>query len=251
MESGPDPLACSDGDLGSSVGNALASGSIAGAVDDITISCASNGGVDHVYLWTAPAAGTYTFDLSGSNYDTALALFDPDCAGVEIACDDDTISPQSLLTRDLAAGQQLLVVVDGYNGATGNYVLDINAGAPVDFSCADGGDLGSATGAVAAGSTVGATDNWSASCQGSDGPDVAYGWTAPAAGSYTFSLAGSSYDTILTLRSPDCLGVESVCSDDAVGLQSELSTNLAAGETVLIVIDGYNTQAGNYTLAID
>ncbi len=252
-ESGPPVLPCSDGDLGEATGNAVASGTTVGASNDLVISCGSGGGVDDVYLWRAPSAGTYTFDLSGSSYDTAMAIFDPDCDGSELACNDDVIAGvlTSSITMDLAADEQVLIAIEGYMGATGNYVLDVNEGAAVDFSCAEGGDLGSATGNVASGTTAGASDSWSASCQATDGPDIAYGWTAPAAGSYTFSLVGSSYDTVLTLQSPDCTGAQLACDDDAVGLQSELSVNLSAGETVLVVIDGYNNQTGNYTLAIN
>lgn len=249
-DSGPDPLACIDDDLGMALGNAVASGSNAGASDDVTITCASGGGADAIFLWTAPAANTYTFDLSGSSYDTALGIFDPDCGGAQLSCNDDTIGLTSSVTIDLAASQAVLVSIEGYMGATGSYVLDINTGAGPDFSCADGGDLGSATGTVASGTTVGAVDDWGASCN-TDGPDIAFVWTAPSAALWTFSLVGSSYDTLLTLQSPDCGGTELACNDDFSGLQSELSTNLAMGETVLVVVDGYNGATGNYTLAIN
>ena len=44
----------------------------------------------------------------------------------QLACNDDfDFTPQSQLTIDLALGQAILVVVDGYNGATGNWVLNI------------------------------------------------------------------------------------------------------------------------------
>ena len=249
-DSGPDPLACSDGDLGMVTGNAVSSGSNVGAIDDLTLSCASGGGADDVFLWTAPAANTYTFDLSGSSYDTALGIFDPDCGGSELACNDDSIGLTSAVTIDLVANQQVLVSIEGYSGATGSWVLDINTGAGPDFSCADGGDLGSATGNVASGTTVGAVDDWAASCA-SDGPDVAFAWTAPSAAVWTFSLVGSSYDTVITLQSPDCAGSELACNDDFSGLQSETTANLAAGESVIVVVDGYNSNSGNYTLAIN
>lgn len=249
---GPDPLVCIDGDLGGALGDAVASGSTAGAVDDLTISCANGGGADAIYLWTAPAAGTYTFDLSGSQFDTGLALFDPDCGnGTEIVCNDDSLGLTSQITSNLALGQSVLVAIEGYSGATGSYVLGITPGAAPSYTCADGGDLGTATGNVASGTTAGAADDWAASCA-TDGPDVVYTWTAPAAASYTFSLAGSSYDTLLTLQSPDCAGSELACDDDFGGaLQSQLSANLGAGQTVLVVVDGYNSNSGAFTLAIN
>jgi hypothetical protein len=248
---GPDPLLCSDGDLGGALGYGIATGSTGAAIDDLAISCAGGGGVDVIYLWTAPAAGTYTFDLAGSTYDTGLGLFDPACDAAEIACNDDSIGATSSLTVDLGAGQQVLLSIEGYFGASGNYVLNVNAGGALDISCADAGYLGSATGNVASGSTAGADDNWTASCPFTDGPDVSFAWTAPAAAMYTFSLIGSSYDTVLTLWSPACGGAEIACNDDSGGLQSSLVAALGAGQTVLVVVDGYNDTSGAYTLAIN
>ncbi|HWB82379.1 MAG TPA: hypothetical protein VG755_45770, partial [Nannocystaceae bacterium] len=83
------------------------------------------------------------------------------------------------------------------------------------------------------------------------GPDVAFAWTAPSAALWTFSLVGSSYDTVITLQSPDCGGSELACNDDFSGLQSETTANLAAGESVIVVVDGYNSNSGSYTLAIN
>ena len=45
--------------------------------------------------------------------------------GVEIACNDDRIGLQSALQVVLAAGQTVIVVVDGYASNSGDFVLDI------------------------------------------------------------------------------------------------------------------------------
>jgi hypothetical protein len=156
----------------------------------------------------------------------------------------------SELTVDLANGEQVLVVIDGFSGQTGNYVLDINL--PLDLSCTDG-NLGTLTGAgIAAGSNVGASDSLSIGCAGGGGADIVYAWTAPYAATFTFSLAGSSYDTALALRTPDCGGNEFACNDDANGtLQSQVTVDLAQGEHIAIVIDGFFGATGNFTLAIN
>ncbi|MBK8720701.1 MAG: hypothetical protein IPN32_39255 [Deltaproteobacteria bacterium] len=78
-----------------------------------------------------------------------------------------------------------------------------------------------------------------------------YTWTPPTSGAYTFSLAGSSYDTVLAIASGGCGGVELVCNDDSGGLQSQASANLTAGQTVVIAIDGYNGATGSYSLAVN
>lgn len=244
-----DPAACIDDDLGGALGDGVASGHIGGEGDEVWIECADDGGDDVVYSWTAPADGTYTFDLSGSDYDTALVILDGACDAMQLGCNDDAIATASELTLDVAGGQSLLVVVDGYDGRTGWFVLDINPGVSDGASCVDGGDLGSSLGAVAMGSTVGASDSLSPECD-ADGADVIYRWTAPSDGQYTFSTAGSSYDTLLGLRSPDCYGWEFACNDDAADQQAEIVTDLAGGEVVIVIVDGYDGAEGDYVLTI-
>ncbi len=149
-------------------------------------------------------------------------------------------------------------------------------------NCAGVPDLGSALGvAVATGTTVGATNNldttgWGgvvpACWQGgayllsTNGPDVYYKWTAPAAGEYTFSLCqgsanGNQYDTGITLWNFTCPTEPSypanfICGNDDGGIcennyGSQLTCiPLTQGQQILIVIDGYDTDAGAYSLDI-
>lgn len=82
------------------------------------------------YLFTAPAADTYVFNTLSSMYDTVLHVRDLACG--ELACNDDaggSVGSQVLV--QLAAGQQVLVVVDGFGIEEGPYTLHINtAGVP-------------------------------------------------------------------------------------------------------------------------
>jgi hypothetical protein len=120
---------------------------------------------------------------------------------------------------------------------------------PGDFSCVDE-DLGSATGnAVASGSTMGQGNDFTPGCVMSNAPDVQFVWTALVGGSYTFDTVGSSFDTVLSVRE-DCVGAELECNDDTMMTQSEVTVELMAGQSVMIVIDGWNNSAGNYELNI-
>ena len=203
--------------------------------------------------------GNYTFDTFGSDYDTAIAVTQPDCSiGQEFACNDQAAGgDQSSTVVSVLEGDVVHVVIDGYNGATGNYQLNINPYVP-DLSCAIEGDLDTATGdAVATGTTVGLADDFELSCAGGGGPDAIYLWTAPDDGTYTFSLAGSDYDTALSL-SFACDLPDAICNDDVMAgvLQSEIVADIAADTQIIVVIDGYDGFAddgavGNYTLAIN
>ncbi|MEM7157223.1 MAG: hypothetical protein AAF799_30500 [Myxococcota bacterium] len=114
-------------------------------------------------------------------------------------------------------------------------------------------DLGSMVPHTEPGTTVGAGDDSMASCaiKGGNDEDVIFEWTAPDDGTYSFDTFGSSIDTILTLHEI-CDGPELDCNDDAPegGIQSYLEREMLMGETVYIIVDGWN-EAGDFLLNID
>ncbi|HJL14448.1 MAG TPA: CAP domain-containing protein [Sandaracinaceae bacterium LLY-WYZ-13_1] len=89
-----------------------------------------------------------------------------------------------------------------------------------------------------------ATDDFGGSAcgRGGDGvPDVAFRYTAPVAGTYRFDTEGSGFDTVLSIRA-GCGGEELACNDDirrGAVTASRLTVDLAACETVVVVVDGF------------
>src|SRR5688572_15424000 len=73
---------CSESDLGSASPQSVG-GSTAGEDEDVAQSC-GGAGVEHLMTFTAPSAGTYTFNADGSSYDTVISVH-ADCSGTEIA----------------------------------------------------------------------------------------------------------------------------------------------------------------------
>ncbi|OJH35074.1 hypothetical protein BON30_40900 [Cystobacter ferrugineus] len=113
-------------------------------------------------------------------------------------------------------------------------------------------DLGSATGtAVFQGSTCTGQSQVTPSCTyNALAPDSTFAWTAPSAGVFTFSTEGSGYDTSLEVADP-VSGTSLGCNDDADGtLQSSVGVSLSAGQTVLITVDGFDTECGPFLLHI-
>lgn len=88
----------------------------------LELPCAGSGR-DHVYRFVAPAAGTWRFDTAGSDFDTVLAVLTADCSDA-LACNDDAIGLQSQLEVDLDADQPVRVVVSGFRGRNGHFVLN-------------------------------------------------------------------------------------------------------------------------------
>ena len=89
--------------------------------------------------------------------------------------------------------------------------------------------------------------------EASSGPDKVFQWTAPAAGTYTISTRGSVFDTTLAVMDNACDGSIIDCDDDGgVDLDSRIVVTVGAGDTLIIVLDGYDAgSSGNYVLNIE
>jgi hypothetical protein len=92
----------------------------------------SGQGPDVTYKWVAPIDTIYDISLVGSSYDTDLEIYaftcptEPVYPGDFICGNDDWGAMYSRLFISLEAGQQVLIVVDGYANAAGDYVLGIS-----------------------------------------------------------------------------------------------------------------------------
>ena len=87
---------------------------------------------EYVVRWTAPDAGTYRIDLVGSDYDTMLGIAD-ECGAGEIECNDDCFELQSGLAVAVDDGQTITIIIGGYAGQVGEFVLNIEEDA--GFEC--------------------------------------------------------------------------------------------------------------------
>jgi len=112
------------------------------------------------------------------------------------------------------------------------------------------------------GSTAGAPNNFAGtSCTdgyggiGDDGgtaPERTFAFVAPFTGSYIIDTIGSAFDTVLYVRDGSCGGSQLACSDDIdpANLQSRVTVDLTAGQTIIIFVDGYMGASGTFNLNI-
>ncbi len=106
------------------------------------------------------------------------------------------------------------------------------------------------------GTTMGFNDDYDEVCpyEGSTAPDVVYSYTPAVDEDIDITLCnGSEYDTKLYLYENEVTpGAPFACNDDECpGYVSELlGLSITGGNTYFIVIDGYDTEAGNYVLDI-
>jgi hypothetical protein len=123
--------ACPSAQLGARVGPSLARASTAGGIDELSGSCGGDGSEDVALSWTAPAAGRYRFALFDPRFQVVLYLRRGGCDGPELGC--SAAADVGPIEVELDAGEQVVVVVDGREGQSGDFTLDVLA---LDGSCA-------------------------------------------------------------------------------------------------------------------
>lgn len=117
-----------DLDVGTSSGGEVVTGNTAGEGADTSFgSCSSRSGApDVVVEWTVPASGTWQIDTNESDFDTIISVIQ-NC--VELTCDDDSgDGSASMSIVELETGDLVQIVITGYNGAEGNYALNLTYG---------------------------------------------------------------------------------------------------------------------------
>jgi hypothetical protein len=111
-------------------------GTTAGGASASQGSCGGASSPEVTYEFTAPATGTYHLDVSGFSDFLAVAYVrDQTCQGAELACVDSASSGADVA---LSAGEKVAIVVDGQDGASGQFSLDLwlaSGGLPAGSAC--------------------------------------------------------------------------------------------------------------------
>ena len=167
-----------------------ASGTTVGYANDYDVACPYGGSEspDVVYSFTRPQYGTLTIDLCGSDYDTKVYVMS--AGGQILDCNDDhylggacgnyTSRIDNLWLPD---GETYYLVIDGKNGAAGEYRFEMRRWEPT-IPPGPGDTIVDATVIPGlpydtAGTTTSYTDDYASTCFLAGGaPDVVYVYTA-------------------------------------------------------------------------
>jgi len=216
-------------------------GDTAAGSDRYSPPCGARPGTpDAVWRFTPPASGPYQLDVI-ARFDSLLAIYGPD-GGEPLGCNDDFGSARrSRLVVSLEEGVEYAVVIDGYNGATGRYLLRAS---PVRSG---GGTL--ALGQSVAGHTGVGSDRFTPSCGATPGsPEEVWRITIPQDGTYRFSVH-AGFDAVVALI--DQSGAELACNDDHGDPRvSRIEAPLARGDQLRVVVDGAGGLSGPYRLSV-
>jgi hypothetical protein len=139
--------------------------------------------------------------------------------------------------------------------------LPTPAPTPLDGTCAQPITLPAAGGSFFGTTTGGASQVGGACGTSGNSSERVFAWTPATSGTAQLSTCGASatsYDTILYVRNARCDGAELACNDDTPGCGtasntyhgSRLALSVTAGQTYVIVVDGYNGRNGTFTLSL-
>lgn len=213
------------------------------------------GGRSVWYRWTAPSSGPVTINTVGSDFDTLLAVYTGSAMNslTLIAQNDDIVNmtiKQSQVTFDAVANTTYRIAVDGWQGAIGGVVLNVNPPPNDRFTdCRTiTGDSGEVTG-----HNMGATKEQGEIAHAGNigGHSVWYCWTAPSSGVSTVDTIASNFDTLLGVYTGNAVNsLTLIASDDNEGgnNKSRVSFNAIAGTNYKIVVDGFSGATGNIGL---
>lgn len=123
------------------------SGVTCGYINDYDEICPYSGSTspDVVYSYAPAADGAITVDLCASSYDTKVYIYQ-NAVGNLVACNDDAgcgySGWQSLVENvNVLAGNTYYIVIDGYGGACGDYVMSVEGFEPCVVECPAGAQI--------------------------------------------------------------------------------------------------------------
>ena len=118
-------------------------GTTSGYNDDYDEVCPYTGSTspDVVYTFTPDMDGGVNVDMLGSAYDTKIYIYDENL--VLVACNDDFHPDWTSYLENVPVvmGVMYFIVVDGYGGSSGDYLINIDWFVPCELDCPPGAEL--------------------------------------------------------------------------------------------------------------
>ena len=215
-------------------------------------------GVWYRFVGTGQAV-TLSTCSAGTNYDSQIGVYSGSCTALTCVAGNDNDAAcssggrKSTVTFNSTSGTTYLIWVTGAVSARGNFSLSVSCAGSVGVAndaCANA--VAITCGSTTTGSTTGATSDAVGTCTTSLGTAPGVWYTVVGnGGTVTASLCGSSYDTKIGIFTGSCGALTCVAgNDDFCSLQSQVSFNSTSGTTYYILVTGFSSASGNFTLNV-
>ena len=217
------------------------------------------GGRSLWWSWTPAASAAVTFDTTGSNFDTLLAIYTGSTVNglTQVAANDnannDAVVTTSRVQVNVNAGETYHIAVDGKGGFAGMVLLNIGS--------VPGNDSFAGAQVVSGDSVLVETTNANASREAAEptiagiagGRSLWYRWTAPASKRYQVSAFSVDVDTLAAVYTGNTLAsLQLVAASDDNGTDSSAlcTFEAVAGVTYHITIDAKDSLSGSIAFTI-
>lgn len=229
--------------------------------------CVSGLGPDVVYSFTPVVSDAYTIGATptgtGSIFDISLYVV-TNCSSPNSTCvagaNNRFGGDGEFVTPNLTAGTQYFIVVDSPSATgQGSFHFSLKRGLPSNDSCSTPIIIDpTRLPLTLSGSTFGATNDTNPStclprAQSGSGPDVVYQFTSNDTQNYDVTITPfGQFDcsvyivTNCALASGGCRGADAA----GAGASETVRRSLANGTTYFIVVDGFQGDAGDFTLTM-
>lgn len=216
------------------------------------VSSAYYGGQEALMTYTPTSSGNITINYSGQSWTAIIVYAGCPTAGGTCVGGISSSATSKLLTVSLTAGVQYYIMIDTWPSPASPCpgTVSITAAAPplVNDNCS--GALPLTCGVTVTGSTATATADAVPTCVTTlnTAPGVWYKLDN-VTGNVTLSLCGSSYDTKMGVFTGTCASPVCVTgNDDFCSLQSQVTFTATLGTTYYVLVTGFSTNSGAFTL---
>jgi hypothetical protein len=227
--------------------------------------CAQGQGADVVYSFTPAVTDTYTIGATptGSTFDISLYVV-TNCSNVSGSCvagaNSRGFDKGEVLTPVLTAGTQYFIVVDSPQAlGEGSFHFSLRRGRPANDSCSTPTVIeANRLPFSVSDTTFGATNdlNPSLPClrssQSANGPEVIYQFMSGSTENYDITVTPKGNFDVTVYVVTDCGNLTGCSSADVggSGVAEQIRRVLNSGTTYFIVVDGFQGDAGDFTITV-
>jgi hypothetical protein len=211
------------------------------------------GGLEAIYSFTPGTSGNYDVSIAGQTY-TGIFVYDGcPTTGTCVGATSSSSSSKQVQVA-LTAGTTYYIWFDTWpsppSPCPGTFSLNLAAPPAGNDVC--GGAIAIACGGSESGTTVGTTNDIAPTCVTTDGTGGGVWYSYVGTGDdVTASLCGSGYDTKIRVYTGTCGALSCVTgNDDFCGLQSQVTFNSVSGTNYFILVHGFSSAEGAFTLNV-